>query len=79
MAIPPAPHLNTAELETMLRAPNADTVNGVAASLVWLRRCEAGHKIELSCLRLGKAIHLPTEGKYGPRRPALLAWQPGVE
>ena len=51
------------ELETMLHAPNADTVSGAASTLAWLQRCQAGHKIELSCLRLGKArvLHMPGE------------------
>ena len=49
--------------ETLLHAPNADSINGTAASLVWLRRCQAGHKIDLTCLRLGKArvVHMPGE------------------
>jgi hypothetical protein len=63
VAIPPAPYLTVPELETLLKAPTADAVNGAAESLAWLRRCEAGHKIELTCLRLGKArvLHMPGE------------------
>jgi hypothetical protein len=63
VAIPPATFLNASELETILHTPNADTVNGAAATLAWLQRCQAGHKIELSCLRLGKArvVHMPGE------------------
>lgn len=63
VAVPAATFLNKAELETMLHSPNADSINGTAATLVWLRRCEAGHKIDLSCLRLGKAriLHMPGE------------------
>ncbi|MDR3406552.1 MAG: hypothetical protein P4L99_28970 [Chthoniobacter sp.] len=63
VAIPPASFLTVPELETLLRAPTAGTVNGTAASLVWLRRCQAGHKIELGCLHLGKArvLHMPGE------------------
>ncbi|MEP6669721.1 MAG: hypothetical protein ABJF10_11245 [Chthoniobacter sp.] len=63
VAIPPAPFLTAPELEKMLHAPASATINGTAASLVWLRRCEAGHKVELGCLRLGKAriLHMPGE------------------
>ena len=63
VAIPAASYLTAPELETMLHASGADAVNGTAARLVWLRRCEAGHKIDLSCLRLGKArvLHMPGE------------------
>ena len=34
-----------------------------AARLAWLRRCEAGHKIDVTCLHLGRAriLHLPGE------------------
>jgi hypothetical protein len=63
VAVPAATFLNAAELETLLRTPTADAINGAAETLAWLRRCEAGHKIELSCLRLGKArvLHMPGE------------------
>ena len=38
-------------------------VEGNASRLAWLRRCEAGHKIEIACLGLGQAriLHLPGE------------------
>ena len=38
-------------------------LSGGAAKLAWLRRCQAGHKIDVSCLSLGKArlLHLPGE------------------
>jgi hypothetical protein len=63
VAIPAASYLTAPELETMLHTSGADAVNGAAARLVWLRRCEAGHKIDLSCLRLGRAriLHMPGE------------------
>jgi len=63
VALPPAPHLAAAELETILRTPDAGSVAGAASDLVWLRRSQAGHKIELTCLRLGKArvLHMPGE------------------
>ncbi len=63
VALPPAPHLNAAELETILRSPGGGDVGGAASDLVWLRRCQAGHQIDLTCLRLGKArvLHMPGE------------------
>jgi hypothetical protein len=35
----------------------------IAGKLVWLRRCLAGDKIDLGCLRLGRArvLHMPGE------------------
>ena len=63
VALPPAPHLSAAELESILRTPGAGAVDGAASDLAWLRRCQAGHKIDLTCLRLGKArvLHMPGE------------------
>lgn len=63
VALPPAPHLAAAELEAILRTPDAGTVAGAASDLVWLRRCQAGRKIDLTCLQLGKArvLHMPGE------------------
>lgn len=64
IALPPAPHL----AETRLEAP-AQTrepsffLSGAAAKLAWWRRCQAGHRVEASCLALGRArlLHLPGE------------------
>jgi hypothetical protein len=63
VAIPPASYLTEPELEKLLNSPDAGVVNGAASHLAWLRRCQAGHKIELGCLRLGKArvLHMPGE------------------
>jgi hypothetical protein len=63
VAIPAASYLTVPELEKLVRSAGADAVNGAAARLVWVRRCEAGHKIDLTCLRLGKAriLHMPGE------------------
>ena len=60
VALPPAAHLKEAELEATLRGTNGVDA---AAPLVWLKRCQAGHRIDLTCLRLGKArvLHLPGE------------------
>ena len=38
-------------------------MQGDASRLAWLRPCQAGHKIDAGCLRLGRArvLHLPGE------------------
>jgi hypothetical protein len=63
VALPPAAHLKEDELEAALRGSDKNLQSGAAAELVWLRRCQAGHRVELSCLRLGPArlLHLPGE------------------
>jgi hypothetical protein len=65
VALPPAPHLDEARLEALLK----DTSKPVrerseaASALIWLRRCHAGDTIDIACLHLGKArvLHLPGE------------------
>lgn len=63
VALPPAAGLTEAQLETALRGSDKVLQSETAAQLVWLRRCQAGHQTELSCLRLGQArvLHLPGE------------------
>jgi hypothetical protein len=63
VALPPAAHLKEAELEATLRGTNGGLQLGAAAQLVWLKRCQAGHRIDLACLRLGqtRVLHLPGE------------------
>jgi hypothetical protein len=63
VALPPASHLTVPELEAILHTRDAGMVDGAASHLAWLRRCEAGHRIDLTCLRLGKArvLHMPGE------------------
>jgi hypothetical protein len=63
--LPPADHLNDADLSAMLKdteAPAADRISA-AKALAFLRRCHAGAKTEISCLRLGRAriLHMPGE------------------
>ena len=64
VALPPSKHLSreTFEAELKNRDPKL-TMQGDASRLAWLRRCEAGHKIEVACLKLGRAriLHLPGE------------------
>lgn len=63
--LPPAPHLNKDSLLSILKDDKSTEQARwqAARELVWLRRCEAGDTIALSCLRLGKAriIHMPGE------------------
>jgi len=62
--LPPSPHLKEAELLAELRGRSgAFLTQGGASRLAWLRRCLAGHEVEVSCLQIGPAriLHLPGE------------------
>lgn len=62
--LPAAPHLKTEQLKARLKARDAAFfLAGGAAQLSWLQRCEAKHKIDVTCLTLGPArlLHLPGE------------------
>ncbi|MBM3335938.1 hypothetical protein FJY63_14870, partial [Candidatus Sumerlaeota bacterium] len=63
VALPLAAHLKEAELKAALRGPTSGPVLGAAPLLVWLKRCQAGRRIDLACLRLGQArvLHMPGE------------------
>jgi hypothetical protein len=64
VALPPAAHLSKDELQARLKARDAAFfLTGGAAKLAWLRRCQSGHRIDVSCLSLGPAriLHLPGE------------------
>jgi hypothetical protein len=63
VALPPAKHLKRAELEVNLAKWKPNDYWGSADELAWLNRCESGHKIDLSCLRLGniRIVHMPGE------------------
>ena len=64
VALPPAKHLTTEKLESDLRErAGAFAAAGGASRLAWLRRCQAGHQLEVQCLRLGRSriLHLPGE------------------
>ena len=52
------------EFEAALLDPtDVGKAHNAASKLAWLRRCQAGHRIEVSCLTLGRAriLHLPGE------------------
>jgi len=64
VALAPAKHLAIDQLEAQLKTNAAPFVTGEGASrLAWLRRCKDGHKIDVTCLKLGRAriVHLPGE------------------
>jgi len=64
VALPPAKHLTVAKLEADMKEPGATAVAaGGASRLAWLRRCQAGHQLDVQCLRLGRAriLHMPGE------------------
>ncbi len=60
VALPVAKHLSAEKLEAQL---NARESGFNASRLAWVQRCRAGHKIDVTCLRLGTAriLHLPGE------------------
>lgn len=64
VALPPSKHLSAEQLEAEVKAHDPKlTLQGNASRLAWLRRCQAGHQIEVGCLKLGRArvLHLPGE------------------
>jgi hypothetical protein len=64
-ALPAAKHLNEEKLLAILDDPMADPTSQLSAAshLVWLRRCQAGETVDLTCLRLGSIylLHMPGE------------------
>jgi len=64
VALPPSKHHSIARLEAAVKARDPKLVMlGEASRLAWLRRCQAGHKLDVACLKLGRAriLHLPGE------------------
>lgn len=65
VALPASPALDEAKLVELLGDSTAEVRDRVRAArdLAWLRRTQAGHKIDLSCLRLGPAylVQMPGE------------------
>ncbi len=64
VALPTAKHLSIEKLEAQLKGNDPAFITGGGVSkLAWLRRCQSGHRIDVSCLRLGRAriLHLPGE------------------
>ena len=64
VALPVAKDLDEAQFQTQLKERDQRLLTGGGASrLAWLRRRAAGHRIDVTCLRLGRAriLHLPGE------------------
>ncbi len=64
VALPPAKHLSVEKLEAQLKDRDAAFLTqGGASKLAWLRRCQAGHQVDVGCLGLGRAriLHMPGE------------------
>lgn len=65
VALPPAPYLDESGLKAVVgdSSKSARERAGAATELIWLRRCQAGETIDISCLHLGKArvLHMPGE------------------
>jgi hypothetical protein len=80
VALPPAKHLTVAQLESDLKERGgAFVAAGGASRLAWLRRCQAGHQLDVQCLGLGRAriLHLPGE-LFVEYQLAAKAMQPGL-
>jgi hypothetical protein len=93
-ALPPAAHLDEKSLRATLADAQANAVNRMRAArdLAWLTRCQAGEKIDITCLKLGPGylLHLPGElfveyqlaaQQMRPQSPVLMAaygdYEPG--
>lgn len=64
VALPAAKHLSMEKLQADLQGKDpAFFLFGGGPKLAWLRRCQAGHRLEVACLTLGRArvLHLPGE------------------
>ena len=64
VALPPATNLAAAKLESDMKEQVVTSATaGNASRLAWLRRCQAGHQLDVQCLSLGRAriLHLPGE------------------
>lgn len=61
--LPPARHLDEAELVQALRSEPARGHISKADQLAWLKRCAADHAIDIACLRVGqcRVLHMPGE------------------
>lgn len=64
VTLPLAPDLDEAKLQDALKGndPRFFLIGG-PSRLAWLKRSKAGHRIEITCLRLGRAriLHMPGE------------------
>tara|TARA_R110002049_G_scaffold309268_1_gene519612 strand:- start:151161 stop:152534 length:1374 start_codon:yes stop_codon:yes gene_type:complete len=63
VALPPSSHLDADVLRQNLTKWSAKEFWGSPDELAWLLRCQSGHKIDLTCLRIGnnRILHMPGE------------------
>ncbi len=64
VALPPSTNISLETLEAELKERDPKlTMQGDASRLAWLRRCQAGHKVDVACLKLGRAriLYVPGE------------------
>jgi hypothetical protein len=61
--LPVAPHLHAAELVQALKTQGSRGYTAEVDQLAWLKRCESGKAIDISCLRVGavRVLHMPGE------------------
>jgi hypothetical protein len=61
--LPAAPHLQAAELVRALKTQGPRGYAAEVDQLAWLKRCESGKAIGISCLRVGsvRVLHMPGE------------------
>lgn len=64
VSLSPAADLDEQKLIEQLKSAGANNISTTAASrLAWLRRCKAGHQVDVGCLRLGRARMLDLPGE----------------
>jgi len=63
VALPLAKHLNEEELVKALQSQPLRGTFDNADRLAWVRRCKAGHRVPIACLRVGtvRVLHMPGE------------------
>ncbi len=63
VSLPLAEHLNEADLIAKLKSTEPRGYISLADQLAWLQRVQAGHKIDITCLRIGntRMLHMPGE------------------
>jgi hypothetical protein len=64
VTLPVGSNLDAEKLKTEMTSTNSTFITrGAASRLSWLERCRSGHKVEVSCLTLGRAriLHMPGE------------------
>jgi hypothetical protein len=61
VALPPAKPFE--EMESQLKTYDTAFLSANISKLVWLKRCQAGKRIDLACLKIGRAriLHMPGE------------------